>query len=604
MLSLRTLLSSLLLFSGVFSGVAPAQTLQRVKLDTRNPTALGTQLEQAGFDVLSVGNHVEVVVNPTEKSALLGLGFQPVLLETGRSLRRILAEQEMLDGVPSGYLDLAQIYAQMAQTALDHPTLCQVVDLSATFGAPLTAEGRSLMALKISDNVALDEDEPAVLIASAHHCREIVTPVIALAVIDRLTDEYGTVPSVTQAVNDHEIWIVPVTNPDGYEFVFNGNNLWRKNRRVFPSAIGVDLNRNYPQGWDNSCSGSTSQSSNTYKGPSAASEPETQAILALSEARRFAKVLDFHSSGREVLWGYACPTHPFDSYYQAEATAISQASGYMGDERRPSADGEHQQWHHARRGAWSVLIEVATSFQPSFASAQAEAAQVLGGIDWMLARSIPLNGHVTNACSGAPVDAEISIVGITLPQGEENRSGGAFGRWHANLPPATYTLRFEAPGFTPVQAQVSVTAGGANTLDVQMIGSTAEEYCVANTNSTGQVGHMQFVGVPSITTNNVSLSGSQLPAGQFCLFIYGQTENQLPAYDGILCFSNPIIRHSITLSDPFGQTSTPFDLSSPVQPNGQILAGTTWNFQIFYRDTGFGATGANLTLPLRVTFCP
>ncbi len=600
MTSFKFLCVSLLVFTGLSAG----QTLQRVSLDSSNPSALRAQLERAGFDVLESGSNVEVVVTRAERAALVTMGLQPVLIETGRALSGILAGQGLEDGVPGGYKDLAQINAQLVQTAVDHPTICQVVDLSATFGAPLTAEGRSLMALKISDNVALEEDEPALLIASAHHCREIVTPVIALAAIDRLTDGYGTLPSVTQAVNDHAIWIIPVCNPDGYEYVFNSNNLWRKNRRVFSGAVGVDLNRNYPQGWTNNCSGSSSAGSNTYKGPSEASEAETQAIIALSEAVRFAKVIDFHSSGREVLWGYACPTHPFDAYMYAEAVAISQATGYLGDERRPSADGEHQQWHQGRKGAWSVLIETATSFQPSYTSAQTEAAQVLGGIDWLLARSIPVSGHVTGSCTGAPIEADISIVGITLPDGEENSSGGPFGRWHANLPPGTYTLRFEAPGHTPQQHQVSVVAGGATTLDVQLVSNGPEEYCIAMPNSTGQVGRMNIVGQPSVSANNLTLQSYQLPPGQFCLFVYGQTETITLAYDGFLCFSNPIIRQQLAFTDPSGQASIPFDLANPVHPAGLILAGSTWNFQTFYRDTGFGVTAANLTLALRVTFCP
>lgn len=588
----------------VFTGLSTAQTLQRVSLDSKNPSALRTQLEQAGFDVLEDGPKVEVVVSRAERAALLSMGLKPVLIETGRPLSGILAGLNQEDGVPGGYKNLAQINAQLAQTALDHPSICQVVDLSATFGAPLTAQGRSLMALKISDNVALEEDEPGLLIASAHHCREIVTPVIALAAIDRLTDGYGTVASVTQAVNDHAIWVIPVCNPDGYNYVFNGDNLWRKNRRVFSGAVGVDLNRNYPQGWTYNCSGSNNPGSNTYKGPSEASESETQAIIALSESVRFAKVIDFHSSGREVLWSYACPSHPFDAYQQNEAIAISQAAGYLGDERSPSADGEHQQWHLGRTGAWAVLIETATSFQPSYAFAQAEAAQVLGGVDWLLARSIPVSGHVTSSCSGAPIEADITIVGVNLPSGEENSSGGAFGRWHANLPPGSYTLLFEAPGHTPQQQQITVVAGGATTLDVQLVANTFEEYCIANPNSTGQIGRMNIVGQPSVSANSMTLHSYQLPPSQFCLFVYGQTETIIFSYDGILCFTNPIVRQQVAFTDPSGQASIPFDLANPVHPSGLILAGSTWDFQTFYRDSGFGATGANLTLAMRVTFCP
>ena len=158
--------------------------------------------------------------------------------------------RDRADGVPGGYPSWTAIVSEMQQAAADHPTICELVDLTSRYGLPLTADGNSVLAIHISDNVSVDEDEPAVLIASCHHAREIVTPVIALEAIERLTDDYGSVGAITSAVDAHDIWILPVMNPDGYEYVFNVDNNWRKNRSVFPGGIGVDQNRNYPQGWN------------------------------------------------------------------------------------------------------------------------------------------------------------------------------------------------------------------------------------------------------------------------------------------------------------------------------------------------------------------
>lgn len=581
------------------------QTLVHIAIDDPAPVALFDRLEAAGYDVELGTTHVDAFVTRAEWWALRTGGLATRFVARGRPFHAMQqSSTDVAGNVPLGYEDLPTIEARMAQVAADHPSIAEYVDLSTDFGAPLTAEGRSIKAVKISGNVATDEDEPALLVASAHHCREVVTPVIALEAIDRLTDDYGTVASITQAVDTHEIWIIPVCNPDGYEHVFHVDNFWRKNRRVVPGGVGVDLNRNYPQGWENGCAGSTNPSSNTYKGPSPASEAETQALIALSESRRFAKVIDFHSSGREVLWGYDCYNHPFDTYYRSESIAISQAAGYGGDERRPSADGEAQQWHHGRRGAWAVLIETATMFQPPYSSALAESAQTVPAIEWLLARAIPASGHVVDACDGTPIDATITVVGVSLPPGEENRSGGAFGRWHANLPPGTHTLRFEAPGYAPEIRNVSVAPGGATTLDVALVGTHTEAYCAGNANSTGQVGEVTLIGSTSVAANDVTLFASGLPSNEFCSFVYGQTEIQQPLFDGFLCLSNPIVRLGVTTSGLLGQASLPLDLTAPPQAVGQITAGTTWNFQVFYRDTGFGANGANLTRGLRVSFCP
>ena len=169
-----------------------------------------------------------------------------------------------------------------------------------------------MFALKISDNVSIDEDETAMLIVGTHHAREINVPVIGLEAAERLTDGYGSDNDIKAAVDSHEIWIAPIWNPDGYNYVFTANNMWRKNRRVLSGGVGVDQNRNYAQAWNTSCAGSTSPSSDTYKGPSAVSEPETQTMITWSKAERFGKVIDYHSSGREVLFAYRCLSAPLE----------------------------------------------------------------------------------------------------------------------------------------------------------------------------------------------------------------------------------------------------------------------------------------------------
>ncbi len=370
---------------------------------------------------------------------------------------------------PSGYPDLSAILAAMSATANDHPAICQLVDLTATYGTPPTVDGRHLYAVKISDQVESEEDEPAFLMVSSYHCRELVTPVIALDAMDRLTDGYGTDPQITQLVNNYEVWIAPQWNPDGYDYVFNVDNFWRKNRLDnLDGSFGVDLNRNSPFGWSALCSGSTIPSSSTYKGPFAASEAETLTMLAFSEDQHFAKVLDYHSSGREVLWGYSCSAHPLAGFLQAEATALSFASGYGGSERSPSAEGEHYEWQLAEQGSFSFLTETALEFQPSYVSAVAEAATVWPGTLWMLERSISLSGHVTDACTNLPLSAAITVAGISYSNGEQNHSDGPFGRYHLFLPDGVYTVTFSAQGYASVDLRLTVAGSNATVADVAL----------------------------------------------------------------------------------------------------------------------------------------
>jgi len=452
----------------------------RVRIETSNLAALLETLERSGYDVLGsdpASSTIDVAVSRTELYGLHSSGLSIVSVERGRPLQATAAERAAASGqelmataaaVSAGYLNLDGINARLYEISAAYPAIAQVVDVTATYGTPPTFEGRHIYALKISDSVSVDEDEPAMLVAAAHHAREISTPVIALDAADRLTAGYGNDPRITAAVDSHEIWIAPVWNPDGYSYVFTTNNLWRKNRRVFPTGVGVDQNRNYPQAWGTSCAGSTSVGSETYKGPSAASEAETRTMMTWSETERFAKVIDYHSYGREVLYAYRCLSHPFTAWMQQEAAALSQTSGYGGHTRVPSAEGEHQQWQFARLGAYAFLIETHTEFQPSYASALTEAATVWPGILSVLERPISVSGHVTDAVTGAPLGAKVELVGVAFANGETNSSGGSFGSYHMFLPPGTYDVRFSRDGYAPVVSRVDVSATSATVVNVQL----------------------------------------------------------------------------------------------------------------------------------------
>jgi len=448
---------------------ASALDLWRVRIDSENAQSVADRLEGARFDVLrgSVGDiSLELVVTADEWVRLESMGYLPIALEKGRPFEDIQAERANQAALPAGYPTLAQIIDKLAACQSAFPNICRVVDLTEKYNVSPTFEGRHVFAVKISNNVAVDEDEPAFLLVSNHHAREIVTPLIALHAIEQLTTKYGNDPRITDLVDAYEIWIAPVWNPDGYNEVFTGNNLWRKNKRVFPDGVGVDLNRNYPFGWSSGCAGSRSPTSETYKGPRPVSEAETQLMTAWSDDRHFAKIVDYHSTGREVLSGYLCHSHTFEAFMQLEAVALSNASGYGGARRSPSAEGEHEEWQWAKHGAHAFLIETHTQFQPSYESALAEAALVFPGALWLLERPIPLTGHVTDTVTGEPVDALITYQGVRFRNEETNRSSGPFGRYHAFLPPGSYTVKFSAEGYVAQSHPVVITENEESVLEV------------------------------------------------------------------------------------------------------------------------------------------
>ncbi len=446
------------------------EPLLLLRLHTMSPDALGRELERDYFDVVGsfAPYSLDVVASQEERRMLEERGYEVRLLRKGRPLLERASTDAALNVVPPGYQSLAEIEAAMDSVEMNYPAIAVKVDITEKYGAPATYNGNHIYAMKLSDNVAEDEDEPATLIVSAHHSREIVTPVLALYIIERMTNDYGVDPRVTAAVNDNEIWVAPVWNPDGYHYVCTVDDMWRKNRRRFVNGVGVDLNRNYPHLWNSPHSGSTNVSSDIYKGPSPASEAETQTMLSFSHDAHFAKLIDFHSSGREVLWGYHDPTHPFDGWLQQEAIRLSEHAGYGGDSRRPSADGEHYQWQLAKNGCYAFLVETHTRFAPSYQSALDEASMIWPGVLWDLERPIPLSGHVTEVGSGNPIEATIELLEVNFTTGETNSSESAFGRYHIFAPTGDYHIRFSADGFLPADFTVSLHQDSAKVLEVSL----------------------------------------------------------------------------------------------------------------------------------------
>jgi murein tripeptide amidase MpaA len=440
-----------------------------MKIENQDAENVAEILIENGYDVQRdtiTNSNFEIIVNPHEYNILKNKGINPIVLMKGKPFKDI--QQENFDqglAVPPGYLDLSEIIDEMNTTESEYPDICKVYDLTEKYDVEPTYEGRHIYAMKISDNVEEDEDEPNFLMVSCHHAREIVTPVIALYSIEQLTSEYGEDPSITSAVDDYEIWIAPVWNPDGYEYCYYVDNWWRKNR--FPPD-GTDLNRNYPFGWNSGCSGSTDPYSETYKGTCPASEAETLTMLAFSYDRHFAKVIDYHSYGREVLYGYACYTHPFNSFLQSEALKIANAAGYTNSIRSPSAEGEHYEWQLAFNGSYANLMETHTDFQPSYASAENEAAQVWPSTIFILERPITVSGHVTDSVTGAPIKAEITLEGINFQNGEYFFSEPDYGRYHLFLPEGTYDIKFEADNYISDTFEVTVTEDCAEILDVEL----------------------------------------------------------------------------------------------------------------------------------------
>ncbi|NUN10003.1 MAG: immune inhibitor A [Ignavibacteriaceae bacterium] len=195
--------------------------------------------------------------------------------------------------------------------------------------------GRTIWAAKISDNPNVNENEPQTLFDGLIHAREPQSMATVMYFMYYLLENYGINPEVTYLVNNREFYFVPCLNPDGYEHnrstAPNGGGSWRKNRRNNSNSDGVDLNRNfgYKWGYDNNGSSST-PSSVTYRGPSAFSEPEAQAIRNLAIEKRFRTYINYHSYNNSIIypWGYINTLTPDSLEFIEFASYMSRFNGY------------------------------------------------------------------------------------------------------------------------------------------------------------------------------------------------------------------------------------------------------------------------------------
>ncbi|WP_407924424.1 M14 family metallopeptidase [Actinokineospora pegani] len=208
----------------------------------------------------------------------------------------------------SRYHTFAEMNAEINQAVVDHPGIITRRVIGKTY------QNRDIVAVKISDNAASDEAEPEVLFTAHQHAREHLTVEMALYLIKTMTDGYATDSRVRGLVDTREIWVVPDVNPDGgeYDIATGAYRGWRKNRQpnAGTSAVGTDLNRNWNHKWG-CCGGSSgSPSSETYRGPRAASSPEVTALQDFISSRvvggrqQITTGVDFHTYSELVLWPY------------------------------------------------------------------------------------------------------------------------------------------------------------------------------------------------------------------------------------------------------------------------------------------------------------
>ncbi|XP_047417946.1 carboxypeptidase A2 [Sciurus carolinensis] len=198
------------------------------------------------------------------------------------------------------YHTLEEISQEMDNLVGEHPDLVRKVNIGSSF------ENRPMNVLKFSTG----GDKPAIWLDAGIHAREWVTQATALWVANKIASDYGNDPSITSILDTMDIFLLPVTNPDGYVFSQTQNRMWRKTRSKVSGSlcVGVDPNRNWDAGFGGP-GASSNPCSDSYHGPRANSEVEVKSIVDFIKSHgEFKAFITLHSYSQLLMYpyGYKC----------------------------------------------------------------------------------------------------------------------------------------------------------------------------------------------------------------------------------------------------------------------------------------------------------
>ena len=335
-------------------------------------------LVESGFDVSphSKGRgefEVDLVLTSQQRAKLADEGIETKLtrVQGGQTVQQFAAAQAE-NGFevwrswdePGGFRD------QMYEVAADNPQIAKLVKIGTTI------QGREVLALKLTQGARGQRDgkRPAVLYSSTQHAREWISAEVNRRLMYWYIERWrANDKGIRNLLRNNELWFVLVANPDGYQFTFEEERLWRKNLRdnngdgEITVGDGIDLNRNFPSHFNYDEEGSSSiPSSETYRGTGPVSEPETAAMKGLLDKIGFEFQVNYHSAGEWLLyadgWQIATPTADDPIYYalsgNLDEAAIEDYHPGLSSDVLYVTNGETTDYAHAATGALAWTPEL------------------------------------------------------------------------------------------------------------------------------------------------------------------------------------------------------------------------------------------------------
>ena len=356
-----------------------------------------------------------------------------------------------------GYLQWMQSFAQ------EYPAICRLD----TIGVSIA--NRNLLAVKISDQATTKEAEPAIFFTSGIHGDETAGYVLMLHLIDYLLSGYGTDPRITELINENEIYINPLANPDGTYYTSEDSPYGA----IRFNANHIDLNRNYPD-------------------PEAGLHPdgeawqkETLAFMEYAGDNHFTLSVNFHG-GAELFnypWDTWAKLPADDPWWQftgrewADTAHLYAPAGYFDDMDNGVSNG--YQWYEVKGGRqdymnyWQHCREVTVEISnikllPVNLLENFWSYNFRSFLNFMEQARYGITGLVTDSATGSPLRARVTIDGHDLDSSDVY-SDSRTGFYARPVLPGTYDLIVSASGYhSRMVTAVTVSPGQMTSLDIRL----------------------------------------------------------------------------------------------------------------------------------------
>jgi hypothetical protein len=445
------------------------ETLVQLQIDIGNVRPLDPEKGFPGPGAAFEPMVATVYVSPSEARLLERLGLE-VRVIPNESLRAF-HEYGPGSGAPDAWPTYDEFVTRMQGIASAYPNLVRMISIGQS------VLGRDIWALKISDNPDLEDDEPEFKYSSTMHGDEGVGTEMTIRLAELLTGSYGVDPDLTQLVDEMEIWLIPIHNPDGYV----AGTRWNAN--------GIDLNRDFPDRITDPVDDPTGR------------EPETQAFMYFGYAHRFVMGANYHTGTLVVNFPWDSVPAPPD-YAPDDAIFLDYSVGYAqrnpmiwNDSPFPNGitrgwewyiiRGGMQDWAYHWHGEHHVTIENSFQQPPPYNQMDEYWDAEREAMLWWMGRALTgVRGLVTDAVTGAPLDAVVDVMQI----GKTVHTDPDVGDYHRLLLPGTYTVTCAAEGYEPQAWSVEVISGTASVQDCALSALASYGVQASSSEATGLPG--------------------------------------------------------------------------------------------------------------------